>query len=78
MSKKAKRLERIKNNPRAVRPDELWGLLEDNGWTWRKAGGTSHRVYTKPGAPTFTIPHKVPYIKEHYVSVVLEALEEEK
>ena len=40
-------------------------------------GGSSHYTYRKKGKYPLTIPKKEPYVKETYVRLVIEALEEE-
>jgi predicted RNA binding protein YcfA (HicA-like mRNA interferase family) len=61
------------NNPGAVRPEDLYRILEDDGWVCTK-NGTSHRVYRKDGEAPLSIPHKKPSIKTTYVLQVIEAL----
>ena len=45
--KKEKILDRIKNNPKAVRFEELKKVLTDTGFSERQPkGGSSHYIYT--------------------------------
>ena len=75
MSKLEKLLQRIKNNPKAVRFEEIEKLLLRRGFIESQAGGgSSHYTYKKPGGRSLTIPRQIPYVKEYYVSDVLEAL----
>lgn len=77
MTKRDKRLEAIKRNPGAVRPDDLFAALEAEGWTCEK-NGTSHRVYRKAGRGHLSIPYRRPYLKPFYVLAALEAIEAEE
>lgn len=72
MSKANKRLDRIRRNIRTVRPDELNGVLEAAGFTWRQEG--SHRIYAR-GAVTVSIPQHRPFLKPKYVELALAALQ---
>lgn len=67
MSQLEKLWERIKNNPKTVRFEELNKLLVRAGFTKRQSGkGSSHFVYTKDDN-LVVIPFKKPYIKSIYV-----------
>lgn len=71
MSKLEKLIERVKNNPKAVRFEELEKLLVKAGFKKRQSTrGTSHYVYTKNGNH-ITIPFRKPYILETYVKEAL-------
>jgi hypothetical protein len=70
-----KRLERIRQHPRAVRPDELDAALQGAGFAARQHG-TNHKVYSK-GDATLSVPQHRPHLGEHYVKRALELLEEE-
>ncbi len=79
MSQFEKLLQRIRNNPKTVKFDELESILLKNGYTCRTpGGGSSHYTYTKPGRFPITIPKKRPYVKEIYVKIVLRQMEDEK
>ncbi len=72
MSKLEKLLERVRNNPKAVRFEELDKLLIRAGFTRRQSKkGSSHFYYTKDGK-AISVPFKKPYILETYV---LEAID---
>ena len=77
MSKKKKLLERIRNNPKDVSFDDLDKLLRWAGFVPREQkSGTSHFCYTRPGHPgILTIPRKNP-LKEVYVKMALQVIEE--
>ena len=75
MSKFLKLLERIKNNPKTVKFDELDKILLHEGYERSQShGGSSHYQYRKSGKNLITIPYHKPYIKEFYVGVVLKEL----
>lgn len=74
MSQLLKLLERIKNNPKTVRFDELDKLLlRANFIKTQPRGGSSHYTYKKDGR-RITIPFKQPYIKSEYVEQVIDAI----
>ena len=76
MSKLEKLLQRIINNPKTVRFDELDKLLIRAGFIKRQSGkGSSHYVYRKDGK-IISIPHHNPYIKQIYVTEAIELLTE--
>lgn len=69
--------DRIKNNPKAVRFEELDSLLTRAGFQPRwPSGGSSHCTYTK-GGKLITVPHRRPHVREHYVKEALELLKDE-
>ena len=78
LSQIEKLLQRIRNNLKTVRFEDLEKILKKAGFTCRQPnGGSSHHSYTKPGIPMIvTIPYKEPYVKEFYVKLVIKALEE--
>ncbi len=74
MSQLEKLLERIKNNPKTVRFNELDKILQNAGFAVRQPrGGSSHYTYTK-GKIILTIPRHNPYIKQLYVEKAIECL----
>lgn len=79
MSKRAKRLARIRQNPRNVSFQELAQLLEDYGFIMRKGSGSSHHVFRAEIGDhlwKLTIPHRKPHVKEAYVKEALAAIDE--
>lgn len=70
-----KRLERIRRNPKGVRPEELDSVLRRAGFVSEQPG-TSHKVYRK-GATTLSVPQHRPHIKEVYVKRAIALLEAE-
>ena len=78
MSQFEKLIQRIRNNPKAVRFEELEKILLKCGYICNQPrGGSSHYTYRKKGKYPLTIPKKEPYVKETYIRLVIEALEEE-
>ena len=74
MSKREKLLERIQNNPRAVRFEEIDLLLEQSGFRRRQASkGSSHYFYTH-GILNISIARRTPYLHPKAVKDVLDAL----
>ncbi|MBR4151838.1 MAG: type II toxin-antitoxin system HicA family toxin [Selenomonadaceae bacterium] len=75
MSKLEKLLQRIKNNPKTVRFEELDKILLNAGYEKSQPrGGSSHYTYRKPNNDPITIPYHKPYINEIYVQAVIRAL----
>ena len=75
MSKLEKLLQRIKNNPKTVRFEELDKILRHEEYVpSQPRGGSSHYTYKKPGSKSLTIPRQIPYVNECYVRDVLEEL----
>lgn len=76
MTKKDKRLQKIKQNPRHVRFDDLDRVLLSYGFERTQSGkGTSHYYYTL-GEHTLSIPYKRPFLKSVYVKKAVKILEE--
>jgi hypothetical protein len=74
MTKKAKLLQKIKNNPKVVSFNDLDGLLTSYGFARRTPrSGSSHHIYTW-GRHQVSVPYRRPYVKEVYVRHVLEIL----
>jgi hypothetical protein len=77
LSKLEKLLERIRNNPKNVRFEELDKILIHYGFTKRQSsGGSSHYYYTK-GEKLLSVPFHKPHIKVIYVERAIELLEGE-
>ena len=73
MSKKAKLLARIRNNPRAVRFEELTKLLEWYGFELRRTKG-SHHAYTD-GDHVIIVARRQPHVCPAAVKDVLRILD---
>lgn len=77
MSKLKKLLQKIKNNPRQVRFEELDRILINSGFTRRQPRkGSSHYIYTK-NASRIVVPYHQPHIKAVYVERAIKILEGE-
>lgn len=72
MAKRDKRIERIRRNPKNVRPDEMDGILRDAGFTAHQEG--SHKTYRRDGQK-LTIPQRKPFLKAVYVRDALDLLD---
>jgi len=76
VTKRQKRLQKIRNNPQSVRFEELHQLLIEYGFQPRQPrGGSSHFIYVRGGL-RLTIPLNRPHLKEVYVKRVIRLLEE--
>jgi hypothetical protein len=77
LGKLEKLLQKIKNNPKQVRFEELDRILTNAGFLKRQPRkGSSHYTYTK-GRTMVTVPYKQPHIKSAYVILVIKVLEGE-
>jgi len=75
MSKLEKLLQRIKNNPKTVRFEDLDKILVNAGYErTQPRSGSSHYTYRKLACEPITIPYHRPYIREIYVQIVIRAL----
>lgn len=78
MTKREKRLERIRQNPKTVSFQDLKQTLEDYGFTLQSSSGSHHifRVAVGEQVWKLVIPFKKPHIKPHYVKDALNAIDE--
>lgn len=75
MSQLEKLLQRIMNNPKTVRFEELDKILIADGFSRRQSGkGTSHYVYTKK-AKVLVVPFNKPYVKQIYVELAMKSID---
>lgn len=74
MSKKEKALEKLKQNPKHVRFEELEMILLRLGFQKRQ-DGTSHAIF-KLGKHIVNVPKRKPFVKPKYVELVLKVMEE--
>ena len=74
MSKQEKLLQRLRQNPKNVRFDDLDTLLLGLGFEKRQRG--SHVTYVLKEYGRITIPIRKPFMLPVYVKEVLELLEE--
>jgi predicted RNA binding protein YcfA (HicA-like mRNA interferase family) len=73
MAKKAKLLERLRNNPKNVRFADLDKLLRWHGFECRSRRG-SHYIYKRQGCRPISIPRREP-VGVVYVKQVLALIE---
>ncbi|MFC2053171.1 type II toxin-antitoxin system HicA family toxin [Chloroflexota bacterium] len=75
MGRRAKKLERFRQNPKNVRYEELESVLLYLGLEKRRGGG-SHAVFSFPGHEPITIPVNKPFLKPTYVKQILKMIDE--
>ena len=75
MSKLEKLLERIKNNPKTVRFEEIERVLLRRGFNERQSGGGSSHYIFKKEDKYVTIPRHGKFVKEIYINQALALLE---
>jgi hypothetical protein len=76
MSKKAKLLEKLRNNPKGIRFEEIDLILISFGFTRRQpSGGSSHYIYHY-GNRWLTIARHIPFIHFGAVKDALDILDE--
>ena len=73
MSKKEKAIQRLRDNPKNVRFDEICTILNRLGFSKRQEG-TSHAVFTL-GKHRITIPFHQPFVKPIYIKLMLEMID---
>jgi len=76
MTKHTKRLEKIRSNPKDVRPQDLEAALLSLGFT-KRSGKGDHRYYTRPGETPISIDFGRRRVLEVYVKKILELFDEE-
>jgi predicted RNA binding protein YcfA (HicA-like mRNA interferase family) len=78
MTRKEKRLERIRQNPKKVSFEELRQVLLDYGFVIKRSRG-SHFVFDvqmDDEVVTFTVPYTKPYLKSIYVKEALDLIDQ--
>jgi predicted RNA binding protein YcfA (HicA-like mRNA interferase family) len=76
MTQKDKLLQRVRNNPKGVRFEELDALLTQFGFERRQPkGGSSHYVY-RHGATMITVARHKPFIHSQAVKDVVEMIDQ--
>ena len=73
MTKREKALQKIRNNPRGVRFNDLAKMLEQYGFEIRKTGG-SHQVFMR-GQYRISVPFRKPHLLEYVVKDALKILD---
>lgn len=78
MTKRSKRLEKLRRNPQSVSFDELRQVLEDFGFDLKRSKGSHHVYDVRVGdqVHSLVIPYTKPYIKPVYVKRSLEIIDE--
>lgn len=76
MSKRDKRIEVMRRNPKQVTAEEMDATLRGLGFSCRSGKG-DHRVYLHPNLeyPVVVDPHR-PHLKRYTVLAALEAIDE--
>jgi len=69
-----KRIERMRRNPKDVRPDELDAVMIRAGFTSHQEG--SHKVYRRGPGERISVPQRKPHLRQVYVEEALELLGE--
>lgn len=75
MSKRRKAFEKIRNNPKNVRFEDLEAILLDLGFE-KIAGKGSHVKFILDEYPPLVVPYKKPFLKPFYIKLVLRTLDE--
>ncbi len=76
MTKREKRIEKIRRNPKNVRFEDLDQVLQDYGFERRQPrSGSSHYVYVW-GEHQLTVPRRRPFLKAHYIREVVKFLDQ--
>lgn len=76
MSKLEKLLQRIKNNSKTVRFEEIEKILLRYGFNESQAGGGSSHYVFKRDDKSVTIPRHGKFVREIYIRSALEILED--
>jgi hypothetical protein len=77
VSKFIKLKEKIENNNKNVKFEDIDKLLKAFGFLRRQPGsGSSHYTYSK-GSMRITVPYKKPFVREVYVKQVLDLIGED-
>lgn len=77
MSKWEKLLKKIRNNPKTVTFEEVDKVMRRMGYYGKfPHSGSSHCTYRKQGHTPITVPRHEPYVKEEYVKLIIEIMDE--
>lgn len=76
MSKREKRLQKLRNNIRNVSFEQLQQVLEDHGFTLQRSSGSHHSfgVMIKGEYRLFVVPYRKP-VKAVYIKAALELID---
>ncbi|MBE0409323.1 MAG: type II toxin-antitoxin system HicA family toxin [Anaerolineales bacterium] len=69
-----KAIQRLRQNPKNVKFEEIENILLRLGFEKRHASG-SHATFRKSGYRPLTVPYKKPFVKPSYVKLLLKTLE---
>jgi predicted RNA binding protein YcfA (HicA-like mRNA interferase family) len=75
MGREEKLLDKLRNNPKNVRFEELDNLLQSYGFECRKPKRGTHYVYKHKRGASITVPYAKP-MKSTYVKKVIALIEE--
>jgi hypothetical protein len=78
MTKRDKRLQRIRQNPKNVSFEELRQVIEDYGFILKRSSG-SHHVFdmtVEDQIWTLVIPYNRPHVKPTYVKRAIDSIDE--
>jgi len=73
MSKKEKAIQKLRQNPKNVRFEEIEAILYGLGFIKRQKG-SSHAIFTL-GSHIIEVPFRKPFVKRIYVDLLLEELD---
>lgn len=76
MSKRKKRLEKIRQNPKNVSFEELRKVLEDFGFELVRSKGSHHAFKHELVGDLFVVPYRRPFIKVVYVVEALDLIDQ--
>ncbi|GIK65539.1 MAG: hypothetical protein BroJett018_33330 [Chloroflexota bacterium] len=77
MSKKEKRLAKLRSNPKNIRFDELVAVLQDFGFESVHVVGSHHKFRVEIGEKVYQVEivYRTPHVKKGYVTLVLETID---
>lgn len=76
MSKRKKRLERIRQNPKNVSFQDLRQVLEDHGFVLDRVVGSHHTFKRKEGDEIIVVPYTRAQLQSVYVRRALELIDQ--
>lgn len=78
MTKKAKRLEKVRQNPKTVSYEDLKLVLEDQGFQLDRSSGSHFHFILEIEGNVFriSVPYQRPFIKAAYIRESLKVIEQ--
>ncbi len=78
MTKREKRLQRIRQNPKNVSFEDLRQVLEDHQFVLERSAGSHFQFYAEVGGKLYrlSVPFKRPFIMAVYVKRALQVIDE--